>query len=217
MIAVLLLAPTPVARAGLRALLAEAGDAGLVVVAEVADSEALERQFAVGRPDCLVVEPPSTDERLLTTLARLMDQWPGLAVVWLGLAGVEPSQEALRAGVRAYLRPAVTGPELVAAIHAVHLGLMVLDPGVTGPLVDRLTDRSTTLLLPVDSAPALTSREREVLELLAEGQTNRAIALRLGISEHTAKFHVGAVLAKLGAASRAEAVALAVRSGRLSV
>ncbi|HTN52694.1 MAG TPA: helix-turn-helix transcriptional regulator, partial [Anaeromyxobacter sp.] len=59
----------------------------------------------------------------------------------------------------------------------------------------------------------LTPREAEVLSLLAEGLSNRAIAARLGISEHTAKFHVGAVLGKLGAESRSEAVSLAARLG----
>jgi two-component system, NarL family, nitrate/nitrite response regulator NarL len=63
----------------------------------------------------------------------------------------------------------------------------------------------------------LTAREREVLELVAEGMSNRAIAERLAISEHTVKFHVGALLGKLGAATRAELVAIAVRRGLIMV
>lgn len=63
----------------------------------------------------------------------------------------------------------------------------------------------------------LTPREREVLELVAEGLSNRAIAVELGISEHTVKFHVGSLLAKFGATTRAELVALAVRNGLLTL
>jgi len=65
----------------------------------------------------------------------------------------------------------------------------------------------------VELRDALTRRERDVLALLARGFSNKRIGERLGISEHTAKFHVGSVLAKLGAATRAEAVALGVRRG----
>jgi two-component system nitrate/nitrite response regulator NarL len=71
---------------------------------------------------------------------------------------------------------------------------------------------------PVDQVPALLSpREQEVLELLSEGLSNRDIAERLGISRHTAKFHVNAILDKLGATTRTEAVVLAARSGVLTL
>jgi DNA-binding NarL/FixJ family response regulator len=63
----------------------------------------------------------------------------------------------------------------------------------------------------------LTSREREILELIAEGANNRVVAARLAISRHTVKFHVASILAKLGARSRTEAVARAVRAGVLAV
>ena len=69
----------------------------------------------------------------------------------------------------------------------------------------------------VASGTPLTSREREILELMAEGANNRLIAGRLAISRHTVKFHVASILGKLGATSRTEAVALALRSGLLTV
>ncbi len=65
--------------------------------------------------------------------------------------------------------------------------------------------------------PSLTPRESEVLRQVAAGQTNKSIALKLGISEHTVKFHLGSAMAKLGSASRAEAVAVAIRRGLISV
>jgi len=93
-----------------------------------------------------------------------------------------------------------------AAVRAVHAGLRVTHPSLLAdPNIDAM--RSSDL----------TPREIEVLHLLAAGMTNRGAAVALGISEHTVKFHVGSVLAKLGARSRTEAVSIAVRMGLLPV
>jgi DNA-binding CsgD family transcriptional regulator len=86
-------------------------------------------------------------------------------------------------------------------------GLLVVDPVLAEAVLRPGAPTVPPLVEP------LTPREGEVLALLVEGLSNRAIAARLGISEHTAKFHVGAVLGKLGAESRAEAVTLAARLG----
>ncbi len=106
---------------------------------------------------------------------------------------------------------AESGPsELAAAVHAVAAGLAVFEP--------RMLRGLTAVTPPVAGTGVsgeLTPREREVLGLMAAGLPNKTIALRLGISEHTAKFHVGTVLAKLGAASRTEAVMTAARRGLL--
>jgi DNA-binding NarL/FixJ family response regulator len=95
---------------------------------------------------------------------------------------------------------------LAAALRAVARGLLVLEPSLAAPLVQ-----------PRERAPApaeeLTAREREVLQLLAAGLANKAVAQRLGISEHTVKFHVNALLGKLGVQSRTEAVVRAARLG----
>ena len=95
------------------------------------------------------------------------------------------------------------------AERAVHAGLLVLHPEALVPALAGDTA--------VASGTPLTSREREILELMADGANNRVIASRLAISRHTVKFHVASILAKLGAASRTEAVALALRSGLLAV
>ena len=87
----------------------------------------------------------------------------------------------------------------------------MLDPSVAGATGLHTHARAS------DNAETLTSREREVLLLVAEGLPNKAIARELGISEHTAKFHVGSLHGKLGAASRTEAVTLATRRGILPV
>jgi len=112
-------------------------------------------------------------------------------------------------GLRAALPLRATAEELAGAVRAVHAGLFVLHPEALVPALAGDTA--------VASGTPLTSREREILELMADGANNRMIASRLAISRHTVKFHVASILAKLGAASRTEAVALALRSGLLAV
>src|SRR3974390_2677095 len=112
---------------------------------------------------------------------------------------------ALRAGVRGILPVEVDGNQLSAAIRAIAQGLVVLYPSE-----DRLSRRTGLEAYAVET---LTPREKEVLQMLALGRSNKEIAARLKISEHTAKFHVASVLGKLGAATRAEAVSIAMRRG----
>ena len=112
-------------------------------------------------------------------------------------------------GLRAALPLRATAEELAGAVRAVHAGLLVVHPEALVPASARDTA--------VASGTPLTSREREILELMVDGANNRIIASRLGISRHTVKFHVASILAKLGAGSRTEAVALALRSGLFAV
>lgn len=116
----------------------------------------------------------------------------------------------LRAGVRGMLPRDAADAEIVAAIEALAAGLVVLHPVTTRAAGARPP-------IPAVRAEPLTPRELEVLTMMAEGLGNRAIARSLGISVHTVKFHVAAVLDKLGARSRAEAVAVGLRRGLLMV
>jgi DNA-binding NarL/FixJ family response regulator len=133
---------------------------------------------------------------------------PELGAPVLALVADEAAGElALAAGARGLLFRDVEPLALLAALHAVARGLSVFGEGLASV---RASPRS------VAAAPgpdALTPREREVLALLAEGLSNKAIGERLSISEHTAKFHVNAVLAKLGVQRRTEAVVRAARMG----
>lgn len=217
MIRILLLAPTPVARAGWRALLGADPAGDLVVVAEAATSSEVTARIAASQPDLLLLDPAPDDDTLPAILQALTTARPGLGALVLGGPGEGPVREALRAGARGYLRAAATGAEVAAAIRAIAQGLLVLDPATAGPLLDRLTGQQTAPLPAPARPPALSAREREVLQLLAQGLTNRGIARQLRISEHTAKFHVSALLTKLGAGSRTEAVALAMRYGLILV
>jgi DNA-binding NarL/FixJ family response regulator len=112
-------------------------------------------------------------------------------------------------GLRAVLPLTARPEEIDAAVRAVHAGLFVVHPEAVAP--------SAAGDAGAGPGAPLTAREREILELMAEGANNRIIAARLAISRHTVKFHVASILAKLGAGSRTEAVALALRSGLFAV
>jgi DNA-binding NarL/FixJ family response regulator len=209
----LIFAPAPVARAGWRALLA--GAPNLDIVADAGVTVDLVAQVAHVRPDVALLDPAADDDAFLPALRALTAAHPGLRAVVLGEARAGAAAEALGAGARAYLRVAASGEEVIAAIAAVERGLIVVDPAVAGSLLDRLTGTATAPLPTPAAVPALTGREMEVLQLLAAGLTTRGIARQLGVSEHTAKFHIGSILTKFDAGSRAEAVAVAARAGLL--
>jgi len=124
-------------------------------------------------------------------------------------------QRLLATGGRGILLREAPPHEILAAIHAVAAGLAVVSPEVLDALVPSALDGA-----PADEAPAsepLTERETQVLAALAEGAGNKEIATRLRISEHTMKFHVSSILAKLGAATRTEAVARGYREGLIVI
>ena len=197
-------ARNPAVRAGLRELLAHAG---LDVVDGTRAPGGPRDGASVSDVDVLLLDAPGDLEGTTRALAVAAES-EGIAAVFLvdRLPLEATASPSSRQGApRGWLRRDATEDELAAAVRAVAVGLQVIDPALEVETRDRGT------------AAALTDREREVLALIALGLTNRAIALDLGISEHTAKFHVGAVLAKLGAQSRAEAVSVAVREGLLTL
>jgi DNA-binding NarL/FixJ family response regulator len=119
--------------------------------------------------------------------------------------------EARRAGVRAALRRDATSEELAAAIAATNAGLVVLHPDMAA------RSTATPAGPSEEEATVLTPREIDILEMMAEGLSNRLIAARLAISRHTVKFHVASILAKLAAGSRTEAVTTGVRQGLIAL
>jgi len=118
------------------------------------------------------------------------------------------ASEAWAAGARGVLPRDVDGATLMGALVAVSRGLAVLDPERASGLFTPDSDESVSPAL-----GELTPRETQVLGLIADGLPNKTIAVRLDISEHTVKFHVNAILGKLGAQSRTEAVTRATRMG----
>ena len=208
MIGVVVVAAYPAVRAGLRALVAGEPDiAVLATCAGAADEDAPDAPLS---PDVLVVDVEADRPDVP---ARLATRYPEAAQVLLldGPEAYQPPEGERARPWAALLKDAGEG-EILAALRAVTQGLVVLDPAIA-----RLaTIPAATFNRPTPTLDEpLTERETEVLQLLALGLPNKTIAARLAISEHTAKFHVGSILAKLGAASRTEAVTLAARRGLL--
>lgn len=208
MIRVVLAAPTAVLRAGLEALL-QANPA-----VEIAGSESPGKQLATAvaqaQPDVLVVEPDRLDGESFEELLELAS---GPAPVVL-LADAPDSgwiAEALRAGIRAVLPTRATPVEIAAAVEAAAAGLAVLNPQDLEDLL--VTPASAPAAMPALPGEALSPREVEVLRLMADGLSNKQIAWRLSISEHTVKFHVASILSKFHAASRTDAVTQGIRRG----
>lgn len=129
------------------------------------------------------------------------------AVMLLDSADPLRVSAALRAGARAVISREASPEEIEAAVQAVHVGLVVLSAGSLPDLASIARPAAEALAEP------LSDRELEVLNLIAEGQSNKLIAHALGISEHTVKTHVASIFVKLGAASRTEAVSQAIRRG----
>lgn len=193
---VLILASSPVVRAGLESLLRGTG------AIEVVGSAANWSDYSGDDPDVVLADWETGDE--LST--EISDGAPEAALVVMaddpGLSGIA---EALRSGIRAVLSRNASASQIVAAIEAAAAGFVVLQPGdLDGLLVNPQPD---------SLAEPLTPREMEVLGMLSEGQSNKGIAHRLGISEHTVKFHVTSIMGKLQAGSRTEAVTQGIRRG----
>jgi DNA-binding NarL/FixJ family response regulator len=124
---------------------------------------------------------------------------------------------ALQAGVRAILPRESSENEIVSGVVAADRGLVLLDPEITKELASQTRTVTSTAENAADSLEELTAREVEVLRLMAEGYGNKQIAARLGISDHTVKFHISSILAKLSVSSRTEAVTQGIRMGLIVV
>jgi two-component system nitrate/nitrite response regulator NarL len=190
---VLIVGEDPLARGGLGILLS--GEPGIEIVGQVSPGEAagtLESLFPQ-----VVIWDLGVNPRGVEGIAQ------GAEVLAL-VPDAELASDALRAGARGILLRDIGVRRLAAAVQAVAAGLIVLES-----TFDLLRQPSASPEL----AEPLTPREVEVLQLLAEGLSNRMVGERLGISEHTAKFHVNAILGKLGAQGRTDAVMRAARLG----
>jgi two-component system, NarL family, response regulator YdfI len=202
---VLIVASSAIVRAGLEALLG-AGPA-LEVVGSLATLDVMGARIESDRPDVLLIDVAGNEALPAFPVG------PDILPVVLLTAGPDGmrTEKTLRRGVRAVLPRESSAEEIRTAVEAAGAGLLVLHPDVTGFLVPLLASSARASEEP--RGEPLTPREVEVLSLLAEGAGNKLIAHRLGISEHTVKFHVGSILAKLNASSRTEAVTLGVRQG----
>jgi DNA-binding NarL/FixJ family response regulator len=200
------------ARAGLRSMLAEEPDLEVVGEAENGrEALALCDRLA---PDLILMDVRMPELDGLAATAAVKAQCPRTSVVVVTMYE-DPDYlfRAVQAGAAGYVLKDATRREVLAVVRRVLQGEAVLDPALATRLLRRL---ATDLGPPPAAGPAggpLTARERDVLRLLVEGQTNQEIAAALGLSRGTVKVHVGRIIAKLDASDRTQAAVRAVRLG----
>ena len=199
---VIVVGDDPLARAGLATLLSET--AGFEVLAQAAPSVA--ESYSPLAPDVVLWDLGWNLERAewKEPLSDLIDFG---AVVLALVPESSQAMEAWSVGVRGLLSREASPAWITSALNSVNEGLIVVDPSLVKALLP--TQRGSAAYQVED----LTKRELEVLQLVAEGLSNRSIAMELEISEHTVKYHLNAIMRKLGAQSRTEAVVRATRSG----
>ena len=190
-IKVALLSDDPLLRAGLTSLLAQLGSIDVV---------------ESGHAEVALWDAGIDAGKALSRLSELQALPMPVVAVVSDASHVAP---AIAAGARGVVLRDQVGPGIHAALAAVRSGLTVIDTALASSLVPHQPAR------PPKGRGELTDRERQVVQLLSEGLSNKLIADRLGISDHTAKFHVNGVMMKLGASTRTEAVVEAMRRGMI--
>ena len=209
MIRVLVGAKSAIIRAGLEAMLRD--DPRIEVTGGGYRDGDFLRAAREHAPDVLLLDatesPPSLPDHLHQPGA------PSLVVLIGNVTRLEV-RNLLQAGVQAIMQHDSSSSEIIAAIEAVAAGLTVFSPEILEVLVPTRVPTEADQFPPTEP---LTMRESEVLSLLAEGAGNKEVAVRLHISEHTVKFHVSSILAKLGATTRTEAVTRGYKEGLIVV
>jgi NarL family two-component system response regulator LiaR len=208
-IRVLIVDDHAVVREGLRAFLDLQAD--VEVVGEAADGRAALEQAEQLRPEVILMDLVMPGLDGVGAMRQLRSSLPESRVIVLtSFLDEDRLLPAIQAGAAGYLLKNAEPAELVRAIRAAHRGETIIDPSAAARLVRAIAGGGASARA---EAGRLTPREHEVLELIARGQSNKRIALALGISEKTVKTHVGHVLAKLGVTDRTQAALLAVRDG----
>ena len=158
-------------------------------------------------PDVILMDLLMPDLDGIATTAEIKARWPEVAILAVTSFLEEAKvRAALQAGASGYLLKDAEADEVAAAVRAIATGHVHLAPTVAATLV-------TAIRAPKPAHPELTSREHEVIVLVAQGKTNQQIATRLGVTERTARTHVSNILAKLGLTSRTQAAMWAAREG----
>src|SRR5215510_11952114 len=205
---VLIGASSEVVRAGLESLLATVPTFQVVGSFPIATALA---QFENLQPDIMLLDLESPVDEAMSQAIESGSMVRNSALVILIDDPEFSVANALHSGVRAVMPRAATAEEIVAAIQASVAGLVVLHPDTFHSVLSPMPFGDQPELDPADQI--LSPREIEVLRMIAEGLGNKEIASKLGISDHTVKFHISSIFAKLGASSRTEAVTIGIRKG----
>lgn len=209
---VVVAAASAVRRGGLEAIVR--GNSSLRLVGSSPTLVGLASRIQEMQAAVVMADLPEPDSQFIATAAMLEQAGTGV-VALIDSPDAKWTARALRSGVRAILARDSAESEIQAAVSAVASGLVLLDPAVTRDLASQA--RVTNPEMAPEILEELTSREVEVLKLMAEGFGNKEIGSRLGITDHTVKFHISSILAKLGASSRTEAVTQGIRMGLIVI
>ena len=189
----------PVVRQGVRALL-ERGLEG----AEVTDAPSMQAaldELGTDNPDVTIIDPWRAGGEVESILTTLTSKLRSPIVVFTADGGARLLSDALKAGVKGYVRKDSPGEDLVRAIQAARDGEFYVDPALSSTIVLDEGDKT------------LSDRQREILQMLADGMQTEAVAIKLGLSTETVRTHTKRILAKLGADTRTQAVAIGIRTG----
>jgi DNA-binding NarL/FixJ family response regulator len=189
----------PVVRAGVRAVLEQAFDD-----VAIADADSIEHVADVAKdakPDVVIIDPWRAGVDVGEIVGQLQSQVKAPIVVFTSDGGARLLSDALKAGVKGYVRKDSPSADLVRAIEAARIGEFYVDPGLSSTIVLDEGDRT------------LSARQREILQMLADGMQTDAVAEKLGLSTETVRTHTKRILAKLEASTRTQAVAIGIRHG----
>lgn len=194
-------------REGLRALLAKVDE--VEIVGEASDTDEAVRVARQCRPDVILMDLNLPGEGGAAAIRQILGSNPEIAVVALTMhSDIEHLRHAIDAGARGYLLKDAEPDSITRAIMGVSRGQLVFDPGIAQLILESASSAGDERPF-----PSLTEREFEVLDRIARGLRNEAIAARIGISVKTVQNNVSGILLKLGARDRAELVALARDAG----
>ncbi len=189
----------PVVRQGVEALIEETWPGA--VVASARNLEAALIAAADAKPDIVVVDPWKAGADVGELVKRLSKELGAAIVVFTADGGARLLSEALKAGVQGYVRKDSPSSDLIRAIEAARAGEFYVDPGLSSTIVLEEGDRT------------LSARQRQILQMLADGMQTDAVAKELGLSTETVRTHTKRILAKLEASTRTQAVAIGIRYG----
>ena len=194
----------PLLREGLSAMIA--GQPDMALVAEAENGEQAVKAFREHRPDITLMDVRMPVMGGIDAITAIRAEFPSAKIVVLTTyTGDAQALRAIKAGATGYLLKSMLRKELVETIRSVHAGRRKISADIASEMAEHMADDE------------LTSRERDVLALVAAGNANKEVAARMGVSEETVKTHMKNVLTKLGARDRTHAVVVALKRGIIDI